>query len=167
MNVNKKAPKSMVIAMCGLLIILATIAGIQIYRIHPDAALKIKDTIIKDTETPNQGKEYTEIQDRMVDMHSLYTTVHQMSNTQIIAEDDKVWGRIDITPTKCKAVLKFLSNNEALVKKYLETSKYDSLVDGITKWENGDYSKSTEIHNIVWEKLGGVYGKAKENQMVR
>ena len=167
MNINKKAPKSMIMGMCVLLMILAIIAGIQIYKIHPDIALKIKDTITKDTEVPNDDKEYTEIQDKMVDMYSFYTTVHQMANTQIIAEDDLVWGRIDITPTKCKAVLKFMTNNEALIKKYIGTSKYDSLVDGITKWENGDYSKSTEIHNIVWEKLGGVYGKAKQNHIVR
>ncbi|MEG2017168.1 MAG: DUF6241 domain-containing protein [Clostridium sp.] len=82
----------------------------------------------------------------------VYDIMHRMSNTKIIAEDNKIWGELLIDSES-------LGSIKALVSE-IDYPDRDYLLSVITKWENGDFSKADEDHNYFWAKLGGTIGKA-------
>lgn len=82
----------------------------------------------------------------------VYDIMHRMSNTKIIAEDNKIWGELPIDSES-------LGSIKALVSE-IDYPDRDYLLSVISKWENGDFSKADEEHNYFWAKLGGTIGKA-------
>ena len=103
----------------------------------------------KDMEMENKEKDYTEkAADNEYNVEQLYYEVHLRVNTIIIAEDDEVWEVIEIDRN-------FLNNTVPLLK-----GKDDYLYKELLKWNDLDFSTSVEIHNYVWEKLGGTVGKS-------
>ena len=100
-------------------------------------------------EMENKEKDYTEkAADNEYNVEQLYYEVHLRVNTIIIAEDDEVWEVIEIDRN-------FLNNTVPLLK-----GKDDYLYKELLKWNDLDFSTSVEIHNYVWEKLGGTVGKS-------
>lgn len=75
-----------------------------------------------------------------------------MSNTKIIAVDNQVWGKIEITD-------EYISSLKTFIEK-LDYSDKDYMLEVLTRWENNDFSKAVEEHNYFWKKLGGTVGKA-------
>lgn len=82
----------------------------------------------------------------------VYDIMHRMSNTKIIAEDDKIWGELPVDKES-------LGDIKALVSE-IDYRDRHYILSVITKWENGDFSAADDEHNYFWEKLGGTVGKA-------
>lgn len=79
--------------------------------------------------------------------HRGLVLVHEMSNT--IITSNNIWGRTKIT-------------NENIIKAIDLVSKTDqNLVEKLENWSNGDLSNGVEVHNYVWDRLGGTVGKAE------
>ncbi|MBD7914927.1 hypothetical protein H9660_07180 [Clostridium sp. Sa3CUN1] len=82
----------------------------------------------------------------------IYDILHRMSNTKIIAADNQVWGKIEITND-------YVLSLKSFIEKFDYTDK-DYLLEVLNRWENNDFSKAVEEHNYFWKKLGGTVGKA-------
>ncbi|MGL5348899.1 MAG: DUF6241 domain-containing protein [Peptostreptococcaceae bacterium] len=79
--------------------------------------------------------------------------IHQMSNSIIIATDNRKYGEVEITPKNINiaiAVLKQIRSNDAR----------DYLYSNLLRWKDGDFSNAVSVHNYVWELLDGEVGKA-------
>lgn len=85
-----------------------------------------------------------------VDLSQIYDKVHLMANTIIVAEDGQIWGKYEITKDDLVDVKNKLLNND------------DYLYNELSKWLELDFSNSVEVHNYVWQKLGGTVGKAEK-----
>ena len=82
----------------------------------------------------------------------IYDILHRMSNTKIIAADNQVWGKIEITND-------YVLSLKSFIEKFDYTDK-DYLLEVLNRWENNDFSNAVEEHNYFWKKLGGTIGKA-------
>lgn len=111
------------------------------------------NSISENLESPNS--EYLEIQ-----------FIHKMSNSIINPIDNKKYGNIEITPESIELAIEglvYIENHE--VKTYLQTE--------LNKWKNGKFDNAVEVHNYVWNILGGQIGKAisinkdKVNEVVK
>ena len=111
------------------------------------------NSISENLESPNS--EYLEIQ-----------FIHKMSNSIINPIDNKKYGNIGITPESIELAIEglvYIENHE--VKTYLQTE--------LNKWKNGKFDNAVEVHNYVWNMLGGQVGKAisinkdKVNEIVK
>ena len=84
-----------------------------------------------------------------MDLTQCYQKVHHMANTIIIADDGQVWGQSEITREAVTQMINELKGQD------------DYLSDELKKWLELDFSNGVEVHNYVWNKLGGNVGKAK------
>ena len=84
-----------------------------------------------------------------MDLTQCYQKVHHMANTIIIADDGQVWGQSEITSGAVTQMINELKGQD------------DYLSDELKKWLELDFSNGVEVHNYVWNKLGGNVGKAK------
>lgn len=84
-----------------------------------------------------------------MDLTQCYQKVHHMANTIIIADDGQVWGQSEITRGAVTQMINELKGQD------------DYLSDELKKWLELDFSNGVEVHNYVWNKLGGNVGKAK------
>lgn len=82
--------------------------------------------------------------------------IHKMANTKIVAEDNQVWGTVDINNENIDKCIDYLEI-DVNVKKL----DRDMLIAGLKEWKQGNFKNSVEIHNQVWSYLGGTVGKAK------
>ena len=83
---------------------------------------------------------------------SMYTTMHKMVNTKIVAVDGKIWGEIEITSEGCDKLITEINNGK-------QTDKV-VLVSFLTHWKAGNFDDAVEEHNYLWGKLNGVQGRA-------
>lgn len=79
--------------------------------------------------------------------------IHSLANTLIKAEYK--WQCSEVTP---KTIGLAIEGVEQIKDDYDRMHLRNSL----RKWEKGDFSNSVEVHNYVWEMLGGSVGKAEE-----
>ncbi|MEK6264017.1 MAG: DUF6241 domain-containing protein [Clostridium sp.] len=92
-------------------------------------------------------KVYTELE--VVNM------MHDMVNTLIIAEDNKIWGTKEVNKVSVLELLNMIESTEDFNKKVIVTE--------IAKdWEMGNFDNVVLDHNIVWGILDGTVGKANE-----
>ena len=84
-----------------------------------------------------------------MDLTQCYQKVHHMANTIIIADDGQIWGQNEITREAVTQMVNELKGQD------------DYLSDELKKWLELDFSNGVEVHNYVWNKLGGNVGKAK------
>ena len=82
----------------------------------------------------------------------VYIRMHGMINTKINAADGNTWGMIEITNEDCNKLIEVVNTNN-----YEDKEK---LLAFLNSWKNKDFSNGVEQHNYIWEKLGGVEGKA-------
>ena len=75
-----------------------------------------------------------------------------MSNTKINAEDNQIWGKIEITH-------EYISSLKNLIEK-VDYADKDYMLEVLKRWENNDFTQAVEEHNYFWKKLGGTVGKA-------
>ena len=103
----------------------------------------------KETSSQLQQVSSSEVEvDNGYNIEDLYYEVHLRANTIIIAENDEIWEEIEIDKG-------FLNETVPLLK-----GKDDYLYKELLKWDDLDFSNAVEVHNYVWEKLGGTIGKA-------
>ncbi len=164
---NRKS-KFIVLGVSAVIVILLGVAG---FILHQKQAKKPNDVATKEIVLDKKSdekldavseKQYDTLKANLSSVSSTFTLIHQMANTKIEAEDNQIWGKADITKGRCKALLEYYADHKQEAKELLGEKDYEDLVDGITKWSKDDYSKSSRVHNIVWERLGGGNGKAKE-----
>lgn len=98
-------------------------------------------------EKPQVGEE---IVATPVDLNEIYDKVHLMANTIIVAEDGEIWGTYQITKDDLSNIKNQVLGND------------DYLYNELSKWLELDFSNAVEVHNYVWEKLGGTVGKAEK-----
>lgn len=116
---------------------------------------------IKDNPTPEQ-KSIIErpfdggdaaVSSEIADKDAVLSTMHQMANTKIIAEDGLIWG--------LKAMTKERVEN---MKNGLKKTGLDSdskLVEMLNRWAKQDFHNCVEEHNYIWDYyLHGTVGKA-------
>ena len=84
---------------------------------------------------------------------SIYTEMHKMINTKIVAEDGEVWGEIVITIKKCDKVIKDVKETDYVDK--------DILLQYLANWKAGDFTHAVDEHNYLWGALEGTVGRAK------
>lgn len=106
------------------------------------------EALTKETVSQSQEDTSQEEVDNGYNVEDLYYEVHLRANTIIIAENDEIWEEIEIDKG-------FLNETVPLLK-----GKDDYLYKELLKWNNLDFSNAVEVHNYVWEKLGGTVGKA-------
>ncbi|GIM30128.1 hypothetical protein CPJCM30710_27940 [Clostridium polyendosporum] len=114
-----------------------------------DEAIKSGDPIKKDVAVEYKT-DINKARDHYINL------IHKMANTKIIAEDNQVWGMVDINNEnidKCIAYLEI----DVSVKKL----DRDILIAGLKEWKEGNFNSSVAVHNQVWSYLGGTVGKAK------
>ena len=149
--------KSKVFITILVIIFIITIGTISffIYMQIDSGNLNAKSNIseIKKIDKDLTSEESTEIKDsEYYPIENIYDIIHRMSNTKIIAEDNQIWGKLEITP-----------ENIASLKSLIEKINYDDkeyMLEVLTRWENNDFSQAVEEHNYFWKKLGGTVGKA-------
>ena len=149
--------KSKVFITILVIIFIITIGTISffIYQQINSGNLNAKSNIseIKKIDKELTSEESTEIKDsEYYPIENIYDIIHRMSNTKIIAEDNQIWGKLEITP-----------ENIASLKSLIEKINYDDkeyMLEVLTRWENNDFSQAVEEHNYFWKKLGGTVGKA-------
>lgn len=149
--------KSKIFITILVIIFIITIGTISffIYMQINSGNLNAKSNIseIKKIDKELASEESTEIKDsEYYPIENIYDIIHRMSNTKIIAEDNQIWGKLQITP-----------ENIASLKSLIEKINYDDkeyMLEVLTRWENNDFSQAVEEHNYFWKKLGGTVGKA-------
>ena len=149
--------KSKIFITILVIIFIITIGTISflIYMQINSGNLNAKSNIseIKKIDKELASEESTEIKDsEYYPIENIYDIIHRMSNTKIIAEDNQIWGKLEITP-----------ENIASLKSLIEKINYDDkeyMLEVLTRWENNDFSQAVEEHNYFWKKLGGTVGKA-------
>jgi len=89
--------------------------------------------------------------EELVDKVSIYTMMHEMANTKIVAEDGMIWGLQPMTKDRIIAVRTALKKNDPSHKRLFEI---------LDRWENKDFTQGVEDHNYLWKLLDGNVGKA-------
>lgn len=143
--------KKFIVILLVLIISLSTILVLWSngYEIVNFAFNKVNEiTEEKDAEEKPQVGE--EIVATPVDLNEIYDKVHLMANTIIVAEDGEIWGTYQITKDDLSNVKNQVLGND------------DYLYNELSKWLELDFSNAVEVHNYVWEKLGGTVGKAEK-----
>lgn len=140
------------------LIIIIFVGGITFFIsrlfFYKDNAEKIEDNptteqkVIIDQEFETKEAIAAEELDNKV---TIYTMMHEMANTKIVAEDGMIWGLQPMTKDRIIAV------RTALKKKDPNNKRLFEILD---RWENKDFSQGVEDHNYLWKLLDGNVGKA-------
>ncbi|MCH1960525.1 MULTISPECIES: DUF6241 domain-containing protein [Romboutsia] len=116
-----------------------------------------KELKISDKEKNEDIKEEDNVQVNNLYMpNSEYQSIqfiHEMANSIIKAIDDRKYGMVEITPESVDIAitsLGYIKDNG--VKEYLNRQ--------LLNWKKGDFDNAVEVHNYVWNILGGEVGKA-------
>ncbi|AJA47742.1 hypothetical protein CPAST_c16720 [Clostridium pasteurianum DSM 525 = ATCC 6013] len=140
-----------------IFIILGAGTGYYFYTAHAAGKMS-ENNFNKNISINKEGtvilKDKTKAAVKVRSENEIYDEIHKMANTKIVAEDNKVWGQIKITPEVCNKLIVELS--------YSNYADKDALIKWLMEWKNKNYSSSVEIHNYVWSKLNGNVGKATE-----
>lgn len=113
----------------------------------------IVDDINKEKDESDEKEETAELKSpEYYPEQKLYDIMHRMSNTKIIAEDNKIWGELPIDSDSLGDIKDLVSE--------INYEDRDYLLEVINRWENGDFSQADKEHNYFWTKLGGTIGRA-------
>lgn len=85
----------------------------------------------------------------------IITEIHEMANTLIIAEDNKIWGRQIVTKDSVSQLLNILNTSKPFEEK-------ETFIAIAKKWKSGDFANIVYDHNTVWKMLDGTIGRADE-----
>ncbi len=107
----------------------------------------------KEPAAQTEGQQQQNQQEASIDssgytVDQLYYEIHLRANSIIVAEDDEIWEEMPIDRG-------FIDYTIELVK-----DKDETLYNMLLPWKKLDFSNAVEVHNYVWERLGGTVGKA-------
>ena len=91
------------------------------------------------------GQEYN-----LLDEERVQRLIHEMTHTKVISDASNRY--VEITPERVDVLI------SAIAKSNWDDNAF--LLEHLKRWKNHDFSKSVELHNYIWEKEGGVIGKA-------
>lgn len=97
--------------------------------------------------TKDNGKKYTRVE--------IINMMHDMANTLIIAEDNKIWNTVPITKESISKLLNMIKSSEDFNEKFTFTAI-------VQNWQKGDFTNIVNDHNTVWVLLDGTIGRANE-----
>lgn len=107
------------------------------------------------TEFVNGNFRLTESYDGSYDQTTLdeiYTSIHGMSHNIVIAEEK--WGKKEMTEENINtAIIQVLAMKT-------QSKEQNDLLQILSAWKFGDFTKSDQAHNYVWLKQGGTVGLA-------
>ena len=78
-----------------------------------------------------------------------------MANTLILAEDNKIWGKVTVNK---ETVLELLN----MLNKFKASKEKDTFIAIAKNWQKGNFVNIVDDHNMVWKILEGTIGKADE-----
>jgi len=81
--------------------------------------------------------------------------MHEMANTLIFAEDNKIWGTVTVNKETVSELLNMINTIKASKEK-------DTFIAIAKNWQKGNFANIVDDHNIVWKILEGTIGKADE-----
>jgi len=79
--------------------------------------------------------------------------MHEMANTLILAEDNKIWGKVTVNKESVSELLNMLNNFKASKEK-------DTFIAIAKNWQKGNFVNIVDDHNMVWKILEGTIGRA-------
>ncbi len=147
LNISKGS-KNIIIAII-VTIVVSFPLGLLLYEYNNRESGNIKNVSVKGQKISTSDNSNEEVGVKKIDnIDKIYDEVHKMSNSLIIAEDSQIWGEEKITRKRINEVLEFVEGID------------EFLAVEIKKWDKLDFNNAVEVHNYVWEKLGGNVGKA-------
>lgn len=85
-------------------------------------------------------------------LDEIYTSIHGMSHNVVIA--DEKWGKKAMTEENINtAIIQVLAMKN-------QPQEQNTLLQILSAWKFGDFTKSDRAHNYVWIKQGGTVGLA-------
>jgi hypothetical protein len=111
----------------------------------------VKSKVVE-AKTPSVlGNQKVEVATRI----EIVTRIHEMANTLILAEDNKIWGTVAVNKDTVVELLNMINTSKAFDEK-------DTFIAIAKKWKNSDFTNIVADHNLVWKILEGTIGKADE-----
>lgn len=95
--------------------------------------------------------------DKIVNAEDIYTMIHEMANTLIVAEDGLIYGEVPINEESINEAMLILKDTELISSKEKEVC-----LNILQRWKEEDYSQGVQAHNYAWKLLHGNIGRAKE-----
>lgn len=144
----------------GLVIGLFLIGGgITYYIVNNQTSSTQSENQELDTKTINEGKKTSakDVKSSNHDKKQIFSMMHEMSNTLIIARDGQVWGEIPIDKENIGEIEAMIDSNNDLGEK-----EEERVLETLAAWKKGDFSNGVDEHNYFWDKLGGNIGRAKD-----
>jgi hypothetical protein len=144
----------------GLVIGLFLIGGgITYYIINNQTLSTQSENQEFDTKTINEGKKTSakDVKSGNYDKKQIFSMMHEMSNTLIIARDGQVWGEMPIDKKNIGEIEAMIDSNNDLGEK-----EEERVLETLAAWKKGDFSNGVDEHNYFWDKLGGNIGRAKD-----
>ncbi|MGK0466720.1 DUF6241 domain-containing protein [Clostridium sp.] len=105
--------------------------------------------------TKENEKEETKVYTKL----EVVTMMHEMVNTLIIAEDNRIWGKKEVDKESVSELLNMIEAAEDFYEKGIVTEIAND-------WKRGYFDNVVQDHNIVWGILDGTVGKASEENIV-
>jgi hypothetical protein len=87
----------------------------------------------------------------------VYSLIHQMANTLIIAEDNMIIGEIPVNNENISIAMVVVKENNSISEEEREV-----FMNVLQQWKDGDLANGVQAHNYAWKKLKGDIGRAKE-----
>jgi len=91
------------------------------------------------------------------DSDDIYSIIHQMSNTLIVAEDGLIIGEIPINEQSINEAMVIINGTESISNEEIEV-----FLNILQAWKDKNYSNGVQAHNYAWKLLHGNMGRAKE-----
>ncbi|MFL0248755.1 DUF6241 domain-containing protein [Candidatus Clostridium stratigraminis] len=86
----------------------------------------------------------------LLDEERVLRLIHEMTHTKVISDVSDRY--VEITPERVDELILAIAKSNWDDKAFL--------LEHLKRWKNNDFSKSVELHNYIWEKEGGIIGKA-------
>jgi RNA-splicing ligase RtcB len=133
--------------------------GITYYIINNQTSSTQSENQEFDTKIINEGKKTSakDVKSGNYDKKQIFSMMHEMSNTLIIARDGQVWGEMPIDKKNIGEIEAMIDSNNDLGEK-----EEERVLETLAAWKKGDFSNGVDEHNYFWDKLGGNIGRAKD-----
>lgn len=106
--------------------------------------------------TKVNGSDIANMPEDMLNTYICMVNIHHMANTKIIAQDGLIWGRQTMSNKEIDMCINYISANPNISRRI----NVNELIQYLNEWKVNNYSHAVELHNMVWEYLGGTVGKA-------
>jgi hypothetical protein len=138
-----------------VLVVFGTALFFTMRLIFPNNSAPVTETVENILEINKD--ELDKIKPLSATREGIFKTVHEMANTLIVAEDNRIIGEIPITDSKVIETMARVNASAELTSKEKEI-----LLNILHRWKQKDFSQGVKDHNYPWNKLNGNIGRAKD-----